>query len=154
MATVIRKLISILPGCLAVWMAPMVPLSGAGSVFSVFPLPMEVVGVFMYKMPKEGNWMRWHFFKLHCTCFPISTALFLSSMFTILSPHFSFFYLVPPFFPPQFLSLSAVSLWLCGDGALWLAVGGCAVGALEESICDRVVVVWSDGVDRPAAATL
>ena len=53
MATVIRKLISILPGCLAVWMAPTVPLSGARSVFSVFPLPMEVAGVFMCKTPKE-----------------------------------------------------------------------------------------------------
>ncbi len=32
-------------------------------------------------------------------------------------------------------------------------VGGCAEGALEESICDSVVVVWSDGADQPAVET-
>lgn len=36
MVTVIRKLISILLGCLAVWTVVTEPLSGARSVFSVF----------------------------------------------------------------------------------------------------------------------
>lgn len=33
-------------------------------------------------------------------------------------------------------------------------VGACSEGALEESICDHVFVIWSDGSDRPAAVAL
>lgn len=32
--------------------------------------------------------------------------------------------------------------------------GGCSAGALEESICDRVVVVWSDGADQPVVVVM
>lgn len=92
--------------------------------------------------------------------FQISTFLFLiiiTSLGFFSSQFFVFFSLILSYCLPHFYSLPHFQRLACGYVVMWrwkLMAGGCSVGALEESICDQVVVVWSDDTDQPAVVVV
>lgn len=137
-------------------MAMMALLSGARSVFPVFFFYHGGGGRVRVKEEERKTEMRKMETNSRKTRLEATSHLFLAT-FPLYYSHL--FFVFPLLFLLSLSSLlpsSPVSLTFSGlaCGYVVTEFDGWRLVALGESVCDRVVVVWSDGAGRPAAVPL